>query len=583
MASLLYLNPQLPAYCNVLNVADALQVRATWGSNLPSILPSPPDAFNAEGYLILNRSRVDVAGINRTIRDALLAQGVDSNAVAGGERFLPTIVATLDVTGPQQYRFVQTPPHAALKTGDRVKIVGIDAERPTRMLVTTLTSDVDSNGAFTVAEPMPGAAWVGGSYTYTLVGTDVIDPKRVALIDAAAYLQAQPDADPLAQSVIAGNEFDPHLYATLYANAQSLTPQEAVLDYADKYAGGIYRVRVGDDFTPPAYRPDTGGNLSSLVIMRSLVLEPGAQLTFGSRQITGISTIAGSRPTSSNAAHQATVLMTEGAVKGYVDGRVDEVAGLLALMSNELASMSNELASMSNLTPDTITASNVTVSRRLTVGGATFEVDASSNVLSLQGIADLQCSGIITALKFKALSDRRLKRDIVVDDPRTCDTDLSKLLRVDVAQYRFANEQRRQKGLIAQQLEDVYPEAVTAVPRWTMAGSARLRGPRQIELLSDAPVWSAQQDRPVAVRFKSTCSCFCADVQERHVLFHQGDLFLKLLDDEKDLEGCPMHPDEAVVSALLDVKTVDYDYVLVAMLNALKSLAARAGVPDGLS
>lgn len=571
MASLLYLNPQLAAYCNVSTVSDALTVRASWGANLPNTIPQAPPDFSAEGYLIVNRERAPTGDINRAIRGALAAQGLTMR----GNNFLPTIARAIEPTASNTFRFASPPPpNISVRAGDRLKILGFEPDRPTKTFVVTVIADAggSNNGEFTVAEPVGPADPARGSLTYVLVGPDVVDAKRTALIDAARVIAQDSNADPLPTSVITASDFDAQLYSTLYANAQAMTSHEAYLDYLDKFAAGVYRMRVGDDFAPTAYRPDAGNNLSSMVITQNLTLSHGAVMTWGSYVLAGVRSNAGPRPALANASQQAVTLMTEGATKTYIELRVAEAA-----VDLNSAMTSNIAASLSNSGMATVTTSN------LTIGTVTLACPTPGN-LAVSGAADVHCSGTVTAKQFLALSDGRLKRDVTVESGRRGRGDLRRLARIAIARYRFFDAQEdnvktsRKRGVIAQQLERVLPGAVTESWRWTALGAGALAGDGRSVLL---PHGAPPVTRPGA-RMRVQCTT-CLAPQERTVvrIAHPGrPRSSSRAELDAPVRGCACGPPPAAaggvqLSVLHAAKTVDYEHLVVVMLSALKFLARR--------
>lgn len=74
----------------------------------------------------------------------------------------------------------------------------------------------------------------------------------------------------------------------------------------------------------------------------------------------------------------------------------------------------------------------------------------------------LKCDNRVRATEFNAFSDRRIKKDIRLSDSRE---DLEILRRLRVTNYRHVDEVRMgtefKKGFIAQEVEEVFPEAVS--------------------------------------------------------------------------------------------------------------------------
>ena len=80
---------------------------------------------------------------------------------------------------------------------------------------------------------------------------------------------------------------------------------------------------------------------------------------------------------------------------------------------------------------------------------------------------DIYCSGNMAATSFLALSDRRIKTDLEQSDRQA---DLSRLMQLKVTDYTHIDTvkkgSQRVKGFIAQEVKDVYPEAVRQKERF---------------------------------------------------------------------------------------------------------------------
>jgi hypothetical protein len=81
---------------------------------------------------------------------------------------------------------------------------------------------------------------------------------------------------------------------------------------------------------------------------------------------------------------------------------------------------------------------------------------------NVTGNYGLKCDNRVRATEFNAFSDRRIKKDIRLSDSRE---DLEILRRLRVTNYRHVDEVRMgtefKKGFIAQEVEEVFPEAVS--------------------------------------------------------------------------------------------------------------------------
>ncbi|PNH12574.1 hypothetical protein TSOC_000530 [Tetrabaena socialis] len=498
----MYLNPQLGGYCNVLTVQQATTVHQTWGSTLPSDLPMPPKDFTPDGYIVLNRDRIDVTGINMAIRQSLQVAGVPEQRSG---RYLPTILQTLTPIASNAFR-ADVSLSRYLTTGDYVKIVSSNVMRAPDVMLTEVTG-LDG-GTMTVSDAIRSS-----NSAFVLVGTEIVDPKRLAYVDAARQFASGCNNVYPPDNI---RTFDFYLYKTLYYEAQSMTPSAAYLDYVSRRTAGDFRVRTGGDVLS-ALAIETGRwTQNGLTVSTKLVLSPGTQLIWNGTHLSNVTSDVGEPPSETNRTLQMSMILTEAGVKSYMETRLQSIQDLAV--------------------SGTVSASNIAASGSMSIGAATLQ--SYSNSLALSGVSDVQCNGSITAKSFKALSDRRFKMDIMTDTKKQQHDDLQKLLRVKVSRYRFVDEDKcKRKGVIAQELVKHFPDAVEDTLRPVHIGVHTVTStttPCQLQLQ----------------RIK------------RLTKLNDGTTTFML--------GGPVPSAITDIQVMQRVKVVDYEYLMMAMLNAIK-------------
>ncbi|PNH00918.1 hypothetical protein TSOC_013235 [Tetrabaena socialis] len=550
-ATFMYLNPQL-TYCNVQTTQQATNVYQTWGSQLPTELPPPPADFSADGYIILHRDRIDIAGINDAIKASLAADGVLDTRSG---QYLPTILQPMTAIASNAF---QTSCNVTLsqyiRTGDYVKLTSSNAQRASDVLLTRVTSL--AGNVLTVSDAMRNS-----NVPYTLVGPELADPKRLAFVDVARVnLTSTSNLYPPDNI----RTFDSYLYKTLYYDAQALTSYEAYLDYVSRRTSGDYRVRTGDDVIS-ALTFQTGLT-SGLAVGTRFELLPGTPFIMTGASISRISSDSGQLPTESNLPSQMACILTEAGMKKYMELRLLSTVENYKIVytSNNDLSIQGAVAMASNLTVmGTVTmASNLAVTGTVTIGTATLQ--SSSGTLRVTGVDDVQCAGSVTAKSFKALSDRRVKADIRKDTRRQQQEDLRKLMRVHVARYRFTDEKEsKRKGVIAQELSKHFPDAVEDVLR-----------PQHLE--------------PRTVERRASTHELLIRPDERNGIVTRGSL---IAINGGDFElvvsvtptasgtlvrlGTPVLHDIEEIAVMQRVKVVDYEYLMMTMLNAIKVMRSK--------
>lgn len=563
---LLYLNPDLISQCNVRTIPDAINVLQTWGMDLPSDYPPPPADFSADGYLILNRNRMDVSGINRAVRDARAAEGLGTRSC----KYLPTIVRTMRAVSSNAFEFRNSNIVSMdiLQPGDRVKIVASNALRAPEIIFTQVT-DVTSTNRFSVSN-MPSFA-LSSNITYTLVGPEIADAKRVALIDAARKQQLTSNASVYPPDDI--RIFNSYLYKILYPETQAMTSEEAYLDYLDHLTSCNLRIRTGDDIIA-AYVP-----VSEINIKQQLKLFEGAKFVWDDFVVDNMTAEIGERPTLSNRYHQSRTIITELGIKGYIEEYLHSGISTIAVgsvaVSNCWASnltfgtatgdaltfgtaSGNALtfgtASGDTLTFGTATGDMLTCSSQVKIGDAILTPNHTACNISIMGVDTVTCTGSVTARNFKSLSDARLKCAIEMDGPLQRQADVEKLMQLQVVTYDFFldhQDKKRHKGILAQEVQQLFPDAVEEILRPRIV-TANVLSSRRLEIPTPAPL-------PIE-------SCHIQGQQYGICKHVEGLIEL----DANMAGGLATLKAPIEVTLYERTKVVDYEYLTMAMLNALK-------------
>lgn len=157
---------------------------------------------------------------------------------------------------------------------------------------------------------------------------------------------------------------------------------------------------------------------------------------------------------------------------------VDKVEGVSNVAATNIIDAINENATNKNITADSLTATSnakvgnftctqLQIKDGRTVISSTGEVNASylyiaddtgnNHVVDIYGgTGDIRSDGTITARSFNALSDKRLKENIVEYSPN------KSILDLPVYSYNFISDEKKTKkiGCLAQDLKEICPEIV---------------------------------------------------------------------------------------------------------------------------
>ena len=229
----LYLNPELPAYSNLTTVEAVKDSYGPWSlCNLPHALPPTPAGFDARVFLA---AQPDISGLNATIMDAMVAEGMDARAVARRGVFVGTLMQPAQIRTPNT---IECPSASFsdcnLRVGDTVRVL-----RPRGDAVQGTVTSVVSPTTFTLSNPTHAFA----DPTCTVFGIRIADPHRQASV---ALARAATMTDPNDNGPLRG--FDARMYRELYPDTRGFSDPDAYIDYRTRWKRQEeYRVIVGRD------------------------------------------------------------------------------------------------------------------------------------------------------------------------------------------------------------------------------------------------------------------------------------------------------------------------------------------------
>ena len=367
-AMLLYLNPELQAYSNVLTVED---VRDRFGelSNLPSELPPLPKGFDDQVYLADNRDSLDVSSMNRVIREAMLNDGFDDGAIDRNSMYLGSIMRDVVLIGSNAFEFdadglqgFRLGPKS-LQVGDDVRLMRANGADNVYGRVLELDSNA-SPPRFAIGDVRifgGGVPTLGqGGEAYTLYGIKLCDTERLVRVNLTRSYVSNDDPDDI---LVLDRDFNKELHQMLYPNTRLMTQSEAYVDYVNRWGLRDYRIANADDFYN-ASSPVT--SLADMTVTGDLRL--GKYIKWNGFTICNFSSNDWS--TSDVATHHT--LITDRAIKTYVDRPYRTTATFNRILACNDAAFTRNVLLASNVIVQpgsTTMLKDVTMYSNLTLGG----------------------------------------------------------------------------------------------------------------------------------------------------------------------------------------------------------------------
>jgi hypothetical protein len=239
----IYLNPELPAYSNILTIEDALNFHDT-DSNGPSlvydtsIIPSNLDPFV---FLSTNKDIIPIAKLSQSVFDAMSNDNIPIAEIISTGRFVSSIVKDIRYTANNRFTLSNTSSYnfnvSNLNIGDEIRVF----------------DDLKREYFFTVNNYSSSNIFIGShkyilhiSSNYILDGIKVFDPLRVA---KTGLVRIGENALSNTSNILPeSGTFNASLYRLLYPNASRLTDQEAYIDYISKRKNNQLRINNADEF-----------------------------------------------------------------------------------------------------------------------------------------------------------------------------------------------------------------------------------------------------------------------------------------------------------------------------------------------
>ena len=359
----LYLNPELPANYGVRTVEQVIANFDTFPPGLIYSAPAMPKGFDPRVFLA---SLDDISGLNSTIRQAMLNEGLDEAAVRRRGVFVGTSMKSVELTGINTFRVAPLSSSdtfalsdSNLRVGDEVKMMRHHGDAMYGFVTSVAPSGFSvSNHAHPFVTPGNG---------YTLFGIRIADPERQARV---AYTRRQGTVD--AADVVPNPDFDPRMYQVIYPDTRGYSTPDTYIDYRTRW-------KRNDD-----YRVVVGRDIFNLSAPYSSNLLSAAATAGGNFDVAGSFSAASNSVlvTPSNAVVQSNLSVGMGFLEA-TQSNVSVAGGNLYVWPTGLSSCSNLFVEQYNARLD----SGITLARsNVVVTNATFAVSRSNFLVDCDGV-----------------------------------------------------------------------------------------------------------------------------------------------------------------------------------------------------
>ena len=510
----LYLNPKLSAFSNVTNVSQATTFYQSY-SNLngtlltyDSINGNLPNRSDEYVFIADNKSNVDISHLNQVIKSAMCNQGISPVDIEQNGSYMTTIYKDAVLINSNVFSFSNLQPTtdqffittSNLNIGDEIKIV--------KNNIFTYYANIQNiidNQTFQVSSSIHN--FTDSNANYMIYGIKIYDPYRLAVINY--FNTYNTPSNPIDPNFYKDDtQFNPDLYRLLYPDARQLDDASAFVDYVNREGNLDYRIGRTHDIIPMNSNIPT--TFDNLVVSKTFSLNfcPNTGY-FKFKDVylyycsTDSVTSSSNLPTNSNFPYEA--LITERAIKTYVDNAFTGTATFCNINVTNSATICNLTVGGSNpaifntdvefnenicvtgsmmgprigIGPCSYTFSNCTCSNNIM---QVSELIATSNlIVGQQGITTgticTTVHGLIQADNLSALSDRRLKTDIHDISPIRINEILTNIKDIKVRKFDWkhlhlqCNSKKKNIGFIAQELEQIIPEAVSTIKSHIVACS----------------------------------------------------------------------------------------------------------------
>eukprot|EP00798_Chlamydomonas_sp_ICE-L_P025491 gene25491-11147_t len=477
--TLLYLNPELSAYSNVRTIEDAL-VHFDAYSNLPNVMPTLPVGFDAKVYIGAQSARgVFVATLMCGAKVRTLYQA--------GSNFPYSINLEADFTSND------------LQPDDRIRLVQHDNGFIVEAAVLEVSYERSRILLAPSTNPRVRAALASTSGSFEAFGIRIYDPLRQARVSFARTAMQSGGVFPSGPDAVPAKEFVYDMYQLMYPETRGLGFSDTYLDYRRKWERvDAYRIRGPSDLlniqNPNASGLIAGGGGSNVmgVVQSSGNISVLDTLTVGYGDFSWMS------PSNVSLAEGYVRISTDSFAAGFESSNNLYATGQYASLCSNLvvgfdsATVRSDMECMGALTIGATSFNGgvatlgggaliveegdagygspelkVTVQVRdmmhigETLGIGTSNPDPTLTNVCLVG-GDIFATGTVVTL-----SDRDAKTDVVViEDPlhrvrgmRGCTFFMKDSISDDGSDKR-----RQHTGLIAQEVQEILPEAVYRTP-----------------------------------------------------------------------------------------------------------------------
>lgn len=373
-AKLLYYNPELVAFSNILTNTQAYEwavsndIQPGAQSNDDAI----PESFNSEIFLSDYKRRLNASPLNAAIKAAMIAEGFTEDGLGARARYANTIYADSVMTSNNVMKFNPMPGRPedmfyitsnVMSPGDKIKFT----HKVTGVSEYATVATVWDSETFSISHPQKTFNGVGD--VYTVIGIKLWDVERLARINFLRGLDPAPEVPPAEALIEVDTRFNADLYRLLYPEADKMSDIEAFSDYVNRRDNNELRIgKVADipldsnKFTP---------EFDFLTVNFRLNLDESAGLQWGDKYIYGISKDDVTHSSNLNKAQDH--LISEWAMKKYVDRKFDVEAVFNNMVVNGSALFKGPVDfqggfDLANL----VVRSNATIGKDLTVHGQTF-------------------------------------------------------------------------------------------------------------------------------------------------------------------------------------------------------------------
>lgn len=453
---LMYYQPELAAYSNVVTVEDAVAYLQAH-SNVS--FAQPDSNVDLRIALLKSTDEADVSGLNAVVRLAMSNQGVSPAEIDRRSAFFDMYQQALVLTSSNAFAFANAEYVVSpcnMCAGDKVRIVRNGVYEYVASVVSVRYNDAYLPGARPAATFVASNAYVafqGSNDSYDVNGLWVVDVDRIAAINYARLQTLQ-----TASNFTFDQSFNYQLYQMLYPDARLYGKEQCYLDYIAHRARGDWRVGFASDImnvNSPIYPFPT----ESMSIRSNLYV--GGFLSLGDGNVRCAKDIVfttGSL-TMSNADSAASLITdasraTSDAVPGDLSFIVQGTNAIRfgAQGSNAfMAVASDGVAFNGKLNVTTFEASNISVLRTFTLGSNAWIAGTASFCNGAQVAGALSADAVYTT------SDVRTKttiRAIASDDA------LARLSSIRGYTFCRADSRAREMGLLAHEVRAAAPEAV---------------------------------------------------------------------------------------------------------------------------